>query len=233
MRAKSLAVLLCATLAACVGKPRSESSDLNLTAKPGKAVVVVGVGHPARDQHSRLSGRMDDNFSLEFARIRNGRAEDVVALPERLRGELGSSAISYRVMQVDPGTYALARVVATTELPDPMTTPARAMARSASPFVVHELLSDTAYQFSVAEGEVAYVGDYTVDPGYKPTRITVGHTPARALEALRKHPKLGTDMIDRTPLAPTATGLPPRSMRETNDPLRRMPLPAGCPPVCQ
>jgi hypothetical protein len=232
MRAKPIAVLLCATLAACVGKPRSETSDLSLAAKPGKAVVVVGIGQPNREQ-GRLSTRLDDNnVSLEFARIRNGRAEDMLALPERARGEIGSSPISYRVLLVDPGTYALARVVANTELADPMTSPtARNMARS--PFVVHELLSDTAYQFKVAEGEIAYVGDYTVDPSFKPTRITVGHTPTRALEALRKHPKLGTDMVDRTPLAPTATGLPPKSMRDTNDPLRRMPLPAGCPPTCQ
>lgn len=230
MRAKSIAVLFCATLAACVGKPRSDTADrLDLTAKPGKAVVVVGIGQPPRE--AGLSQRLDTNrFSLEFARIRDGRAENLVSLADRERGETGP--ISYRVLQLDPGTYALARVVADAELPDGPLTASNARTAVRSPFVVHELLGDTAYQFKVAEGEIAYVGDYTVDPGYKPTRITVGHTPERALVALRKHPKLGDDMVDRTPVAPTPTGLPPRAMRRTDDPLRTLPLPAGCPPVC-
>ncbi|MBC7950513.1 MAG: hypothetical protein H7Z12_01660 [Rhodospirillaceae bacterium] len=233
MRARSIAVLLCALLCACSGKGRPEST-VSAPLKPGKAVVVIGIGLPSRDMTGATQRMETSHLVLEFARLTNGRAETGISVAEPTRWELDNgTSVVYRIMQVDPGTYALARASTSADLAngDFSSSP---MGRNAtrSPFLVHELATETAYQFKVAAGEIAYVGDYTVDLNYRPTRITVGHTMDRAILALKKHPQYGPELADKSPALPMPTGLPPRAM-QMNDPMSRIQqIPTVCPPMC-
>lgn len=236
MRAKSITVLICALLCACSGKGRQDSAA-NAPLKPGKAVVVVGIGLPTRDMGG-VNQRVDtsSHLVLEFARLTNGRAETGISVAEPTRWEMdGASSVVYRVMQVEPGTYALARASAAADLANGDFSGTSPMGRNTptrSPFLVHELAAETAYQFKVAAGEIAYVGDYAVDLNYRPTRITVGHSIERATQALKKHPQFGTELADKSPSFPMPTGLPPRAM-QMNDPMNRLQqIPTICPPMC-